>query len=65
MDEPMLTDATRNRVPVAGATAASAEDELEQTRRAQRAVWYVLALIGTVEIFFGAWLVRLLTHGGN
>jgi hypothetical protein len=61
----MLTDATRNLRSITSSGPTSAEEELELTRRAQRAVWYVLALIGTVEILFGAWLVRLLTHGAG
>lgn len=61
----MLTEATRKLGSITSAGPTSAEEEVELTRRAQRAVWYILALIGTVEILFGAWLVRLLTHGGG
>lgn len=59
----MLTEATRNLSRIPGTQRASAEDELEITRRTQRAVWYVLALIGSVEVLFGMWLLRLLSHG--
>lgn len=58
----MFTEATRNLTRIPGPHPVSADDEQEITRRAQRAVWCVLALIGSVEVLFGMWLLRLLTR---
>ena len=51
----MLSNASRNM------TAGLPLDELELTRRSQRAVWCVLALIGTMELLFGVWLVGMIS----
>lgn len=43
-----------------GVSMRSQWQELEQVRRVQQTLWYVLTAIGVVEMIFGAWAVGLL-----
>jgi hypothetical protein len=54
-----MLDAPRNLSTIHGGSQG-VEEPLEATRRYQRAVWFVLALIASAEITFGLWLVGLL-----
>jgi hypothetical protein len=56
----MLSDASRNLPAGLSAQSGAPLDEVELTRRTQRSIWCVLALIGTMEVLFGAWLVGLI-----
>jgi len=42
-----------------GSPRAAADESAEATRRTQRAVWCLLAIIASAEITFGLWLVNL------
>jgi hypothetical protein len=56
----MLSDASRNMPAGMSSQSGLPLDEAELTRRSQRAIWCVLALIGTMEVMFGAWLVGMI-----
>ena len=56
----MLSNASRNLTAGMPSQTGLPLDEMELTRRSQRAVWCVLALIGTMELLFGVWLVGMI-----
>ena len=57
----MLSNASRNMTAGMPSQNGVPIDEVELTRRSQRAVWCVLALIGTMELLFGIWLVGMIS----
>ncbi len=38
------------------------KDESDRVQARQRGVWYLLLLIGAVELLLGGWLVGIVTH---
>jgi hypothetical protein len=56
----MLSDASRNLPSGLTGSNSAPLDDIEVTRRSQRAVWCLLALIGSFEVLFGVWLVGLI-----